>query len=235
MSEEDERTLWCGNLAEKVTEELLYELFLQAGPVEMVKIPRDTDKRQRSYAFITYTHAVSVNYAIKIYDGTRLFNRQLTIHKKSRNGPNSGSPKVNNNSPQQNRGQQQQQHQGNEGNMPNIGQLSFAGMSPGAMNQMMQGMISQLSQQALAGMGQGHMQQNALQNKMNRNDRQQQQQQQHQQKPYSRDRDRGDRDRGDNHSRDRNEGQMYSRDRGNSRGKNDGGGNQRRNDYRGRR
>lgn len=29
MSEEDERTLWCGNLAEKVTEELLYELFLQ--------------------------------------------------------------------------------------------------------------------------------------------------------------------------------------------------------------
>ena len=29
MSEEDERTLWCGNLSEKVTEELLYELFVQ--------------------------------------------------------------------------------------------------------------------------------------------------------------------------------------------------------------
>ncbi|XP_053695684.1 RNA-binding protein 7 isoform X2 [Sabethes cyaneus] len=60
MSEEDERTLWCGNLSEKVTEELLYELFVQAGPVEMVKIPKDNDKRQRSYAFITYAHAVSV-------------------------------------------------------------------------------------------------------------------------------------------------------------------------------
>jgi RNA-binding protein 7 len=27
--EEDNRTVWCGNLSEKVTEEILYELFLQ--------------------------------------------------------------------------------------------------------------------------------------------------------------------------------------------------------------
>ncbi|XP_021712243.1 RNA-binding protein 7-like [Aedes aegypti] len=99
MSEEDERTLWCGNLAEKVTEELLYELFLQAGPVEMVKIPQDKDKRPRSFAFITFAHGASVEYAMNIFDGTRLFNRQLTIHKKSKNGQNAGSPKVNN--PQQ--------------------------------------------------------------------------------------------------------------------------------------
>jgi len=26
---DDERTVWCGNLSEKVTEEVLYELFLQ--------------------------------------------------------------------------------------------------------------------------------------------------------------------------------------------------------------
>lgn len=29
MIEEDNKTIWCGNLAEQVTEELLYELFLQ--------------------------------------------------------------------------------------------------------------------------------------------------------------------------------------------------------------
>lgn len=27
--DEEMRTLWCGNLSEKVTEEILYELFLQ--------------------------------------------------------------------------------------------------------------------------------------------------------------------------------------------------------------
>ncbi|XP_021706925.1 RNA-binding protein 7-like [Aedes aegypti] len=230
MSEEDERTLWCGNLAEKVTEELLYELFLQAGPVEMVKIPQDKDKRPRSFAFITFAHGASVEYAMNIFDGTRLFNRQLTIHKKSKNGQNAGSPKVNN--PQQNRGQQQQQQQQqhqqmNLGNMPNLAQMQFANMSPGAMTQMMmQGMINQLSQQVLANMG--NMPQNMQQNKMNRNDRQQHQQQ----KPYSRERDR---DRGDNFSgRDRNEGgdQMFSRDRGNGRGD---GNKKRRNEYRGRR
>jgi len=26
---DDDRTVWCGNLSEKVTEEVLYELFLQ--------------------------------------------------------------------------------------------------------------------------------------------------------------------------------------------------------------
>lgn len=29
MIEEDNKTLWCGNLPEQATEELLYELFLQ--------------------------------------------------------------------------------------------------------------------------------------------------------------------------------------------------------------
>lgn len=29
MIEEDNKTIWCGNLPEQVTEELLYELFLQ--------------------------------------------------------------------------------------------------------------------------------------------------------------------------------------------------------------
>lgn len=29
MIEEDNKTVWCGNLPEQVTEEILYELFLQ--------------------------------------------------------------------------------------------------------------------------------------------------------------------------------------------------------------
>ena len=33
MSSEVDRTLWVGNLHEKVTEEILYELFLQVTPI----------------------------------------------------------------------------------------------------------------------------------------------------------------------------------------------------------
>uniref|UniRef100_A0A182PS59 RRM domain-containing protein n=1 Tax=Anopheles epiroticus TaxID=199890 RepID=A0A182PS59_9DIPT len=97
---EDDRILWCGNLSENVTEDMLYELFLQAGPLENVKIPRDGDRRQRNYAFITFVHACSVEYAINIFDGTVLFQRPLTLHRKNRNGPNpAASPQVNFNYP----------------------------------------------------------------------------------------------------------------------------------------
>ncbi|CAK1549438.1 unnamed protein product [Leptosia nina] len=79
MSEEDTKTIWCGNLSEQVNEELLYELFLQAGPLEKVRIPRDRDGRQRNFAFITYRHEVSVPYALNLFSGTALYNRTLSI------------------------------------------------------------------------------------------------------------------------------------------------------------
>ncbi|CAK9807502.1 Splicing regulator RBM11 [Anthophora quadrimaculata] len=58
--DEDQRTVWCGNLSEKVTEEILYELFLQGGPVQRVSIPRDRDGKQRTYGFVTYKHINSL-------------------------------------------------------------------------------------------------------------------------------------------------------------------------------
>ncbi|XP_043286502.1 splicing regulator RBM11 isoform X2 [Venturia canescens] len=65
----DMRTLWCGNLSNRVTEDILYELFLQAGPLEEVKIPRDRDSRPRAYGFVTYKHDESVDYALELYKG----------------------------------------------------------------------------------------------------------------------------------------------------------------------
>ncbi|XP_063236001.1 RNA-binding protein 7 [Bacillus rossius redtenbacheri] len=80
---DDQRTLWCGNLADKVTEAILYELFLQAGPLQRVTIPTDRDGRQRSYAFITFKHECSVLYALSLFEDTKLFNRVLSLSAKS--------------------------------------------------------------------------------------------------------------------------------------------------------
>lgn len=84
MIEEDNKTVWCGNLPEQVTEEILYELFLQAGPLEKVRIPRDRDGRQKNFAFITYCHEVSVPYALNLFRGTSLFHRTLTLQSRGR-------------------------------------------------------------------------------------------------------------------------------------------------------
>jgi len=83
-SDEDQRTVWCGNISDKVTEELLYELFLQAAPLQRVRIPKDKDGKQTSYGFVTFKHLVSVQYATELLNGTALYDKIINI--KPRNG-----------------------------------------------------------------------------------------------------------------------------------------------------
>jgi len=82
--DEDQRTVWCGNLSEKLTEEVLYELFLQAAPLQRVRIPKDKDGRPTSYGFVTFKHLVSVQYATELLNGTTLYDKKINI--KPRNG-----------------------------------------------------------------------------------------------------------------------------------------------------
>ncbi|XP_011639808.1 RNA-binding protein 7 [Pogonomyrmex barbatus] len=77
--DDDARTIYCGNLSEKVTEDILYELFLQGGPVQKITIPKDRDGKQRTYGFITYKHIHSVDYALHLFEGTMLYNRILNM------------------------------------------------------------------------------------------------------------------------------------------------------------
>lgn len=89
---DDERTLWVGNVDNKATEEILWELFLQAGPLESVKIPKDFKTgRKRNFAFIKFQHKVSVQYVIELMNGIILFDMPLKLcmkHKPSSNGNN---------------------------------------------------------------------------------------------------------------------------------------------------
>ncbi|KAI8033692.1 RNA-binding protein 7 [Drosophila gunungcola] len=77
--DEEQRTLFCGNLDERVTEEILYEVFLQAGPIEFVRIPSDNTGRQRNFGFVTYQRLCAVPFALDLYLGLELFNKKLTI------------------------------------------------------------------------------------------------------------------------------------------------------------
>lgn len=75
----DQRTIWCGNLSEKLTEEILYELFLQAGPIQRVSIPKDREGRPLSYGFVTFKHESSVQYATQLLNGISLFERRINL------------------------------------------------------------------------------------------------------------------------------------------------------------
>ncbi|CAG6006064.1 unnamed protein product [Menidia menidia] len=83
IEEEADRTLFIRNLEARVTEELLFELFLQAGPLIKTKIPKDADGKQKTFGFVVYKHEVSVPYAMQLLNGTILFGRNIHVQFRS--------------------------------------------------------------------------------------------------------------------------------------------------------
>ncbi|XP_068216645.1 RNA-binding protein 7 [Palaemon carinicauda] len=78
MSEEDSQVVWVGNLDDRVNEDLIYELFLQAGPIEYVKQPKDkASGRKKNFAFVGFKHECSVPYSIALLNNVKLFGRNI--------------------------------------------------------------------------------------------------------------------------------------------------------------
>uniref|UniRef100_A0AC35GEK1 RRM domain-containing protein n=1 Tax=Panagrolaimus sp. PS1159 TaxID=55785 RepID=A0AC35GEK1_9BILA len=71
----EERTLYVTNLDEKVTKELLHEIFTQAGPVESVSVINGAT----IYAFVQFEDEESVLYAIKLMDGLKLYQTPICV------------------------------------------------------------------------------------------------------------------------------------------------------------
>ena len=77
-----EATLWVGGLDPSVSEELLYELFLQCGPVTSVHIPKDkVTAQQANYAFVEFASAADADYASRVLSNVRLCGKPLRINR----------------------------------------------------------------------------------------------------------------------------------------------------------
>ncbi|XP_041966539.1 RNA binding motif protein 11 [Alosa sapidissima] len=72
------KTVFVGNLDPLVKEEILYELFLQAGPVR--KVTMVVEGRRRPFGFVLYKHAEAVPYAIALLNGISLYGRPLKLN-----------------------------------------------------------------------------------------------------------------------------------------------------------
>lgn len=70
--------MFVGNLDDKVTERVLYEIMIQAGPLVDVYMPRDKEtKRHRGYGFAEFTTEKSAQYAVSLFSGL------VSLYKKS--------------------------------------------------------------------------------------------------------------------------------------------------------
>ncbi|ODQ77051.1 hypothetical protein BABINDRAFT_163784 [Babjeviella inositovora NRRL Y-12698] len=75
-----EATIYIGNLDPEVTENLLYELFVQFSPVRSVSLPKDKIlKTHQGFGFVELVSATSVDYVIRVLGGIQLFGKVVKV------------------------------------------------------------------------------------------------------------------------------------------------------------
>ncbi|GAV60348.1 RRM_1 domain-containing protein [Cephalotus follicularis] len=79
MSGNTNCTVYIGNLDERVSDRVLYDILIQAGRVLDLHIPKDRETdRPKGYAFAQYETQEIADYAVKLFSGlVSLYNRTL--------------------------------------------------------------------------------------------------------------------------------------------------------------
>jgi len=77
-------TIYVGGLDEKVNEALLWELFVQAGPVMNVHMPKDrVTTMHQGYGFVEFLGEDDADYSIKIMNMIKLYGKPIRVNKAS--------------------------------------------------------------------------------------------------------------------------------------------------------
>ncbi|KAK4569884.1 Spliceosome-associated protein 49 [Recurvomyces mirabilis] len=91
FEQDKESTLYVGNLDERVTDALVWELLLQAGRVVNVHLPKDrVTGIHQGFGFVEFASEDDADYAAKIMNQIRLWGKPIRVNKASadkRTGP----------------------------------------------------------------------------------------------------------------------------------------------------
>ncbi|WVO19327.1 uncharacterized protein IAS62_000606 [Cryptococcus decagattii] len=79
-----EATVYLGNLDEKCTDALIWELMLQAGPVSNVFLPKDRiSQAHQGFGFCEFMSEADAEYAVKIMNQIKLYGKPIRVNKAS--------------------------------------------------------------------------------------------------------------------------------------------------------
>ncbi|KAI6125305.1 hypothetical protein EV401DRAFT_2154479 [Pisolithus croceorrhizus] len=79
-----EATVYLGNLDERCTDALVWELMLQAGPVVNVHLPKDrVSMAHQGYGFCEFSTEEDAEYACKIMNQIKLWGKPIRVNKAS--------------------------------------------------------------------------------------------------------------------------------------------------------
>ncbi|CAK4019344.1 Splicing factor 3B subunit 4 [Lecanosticta acicola] len=82
--QDKDSTLYVGNLDERCTDALVWELMLQAGPVVNVHLPKDrVTQNHQGYGFVEFGSEQDADYAAKIMNQIRIYGKPIRVNKAS--------------------------------------------------------------------------------------------------------------------------------------------------------
>jgi splicing factor 3B subunit 4 len=82
--QDKDSTIYIGNLDERVTDPLVWELFLQAGRIANVHLPKDrVTQSHQGYGFVEFTSEEDADYAARIMNQVRLYGKPIRVNKAS--------------------------------------------------------------------------------------------------------------------------------------------------------
>ncbi|KAK2991237.1 hypothetical protein RJ640_000468 [Escallonia rubra] len=87
-------TVYVGNLDERVSDRVLYDILIQAGRVVHLYIPRDKEtERPKGYAFAEYETEEIADYAVRLFSGlVTLYSRTLKFAISGQDKPGLNTP-----------------------------------------------------------------------------------------------------------------------------------------------
>ncbi|KAL8811059.1 MAG: hypothetical protein Q9200_002087 [Gallowayella weberi] len=85
LREQDkEATVYIGNLDERATDSLVWELMLQAGRIVNVHLPKDrVTQTHQGYGFVEFISEEDAEYAARIMNQVRLYGKPIRVNKAS--------------------------------------------------------------------------------------------------------------------------------------------------------
>ena len=80
--QDKEATVYVGNIDERVTDSLIWELMLQAGRIVNVHLPKDrVTQNHQGYGFVEFLSEEEAEYAARIMNQVRLYGKPIRVNK----------------------------------------------------------------------------------------------------------------------------------------------------------
>lgn len=80
--QDKEATVYIGNIDERVSDSLVWELMLQAGRIVNVHLPKDrVTQTHQGYGFVEFISEEDAEYAARIMNQVRLYGKPIRVNK----------------------------------------------------------------------------------------------------------------------------------------------------------